>query len=61
VERCKHYPDIDAFRADQLEMERRGWKASAIRTYDVPNGPLKRVFLRRPMHSEVDVAYTHEG
>ena len=60
VVKSKHYPDHEAFRSDQDEMERSGWKASAIRTYEVRNGPLRRILWRRPVHSEVDVSYTRE-
>ena len=60
VEKSKHYRHREAFLSDQGEMARRGWKASAIRTYDVRNGPLSRILLRRPTHAEVDVSYTRK-
>jgi hypothetical protein len=58
VEKCKHYPDPDAFHADQVEMRRRGWTDSDVRLRTIRNGPLVRVLLRRPTHTEVDVRYT---
>ena len=58
VEKSKMYPSLDAFRADEADMRRNGWNASATRTRRIQFGWLKRALLRRPQRTEVEALYT---